>query len=1548
MKRLKLSQGLPRAWKVAVFAVCLVFSSSTYAYVGPSMTRLISRTAVPAPSAVTVAPVQSAEATTFDGATRLGAEADYMHSTMRFEPNVGQAGAGVKFISRGGGYTAQLTPTGHTVALSTGSRSSQALTQASVQLRLKKAKVGAQAEGLDPLSGKSNYIVGSDASKWRTDVPNFGRVQFRGIYPGIDLVYSGDQSDFTATYNIAAGARPQAIAMLYKKATASIDADGNLVLRTAGGDVMLTKPRAWQEVSPGTRLMLPAQYVLTGKKIGFQLGAYDAAKPVSVSSSLCYARFVAGAEGDLAKSTANDAAGNTYTTGRTLGFGPSATGASTAKAKRADFDAFVSKVDASGMPVYTTYFGGSGDDFGLGVAIDSLGNAYATGSTTSRNFPVRSALQGSLGGGRDAFVFALNSNGRSALYSTYLGGKGDDAGHGISTDAVGNAYVTGFTASDDFPIRNGILSARAGGADAFVAKIAPGGGSLAYSSFLGGAGDDAGYGISSDALGAAYVTGRTSSDNFPLANAFQTSRRGSQDAFVTKVNPEGTAFSYSSYLGGAGGGQSGYAIRTDRNGNVNVVGVTSSSNFPTTADAMQRTYGGGSSDVFATRLGADGGAVAYSTFIGGSGADAAYGIELDDQGLAYVSGVTSSRNFPPQALVFHRSIGGGSEVFVAKITPQAQNCSVDLEITKLCTSANNSSFIPGTEIIFTLGVHNLDGPAAPPLVIDTITGKVTVISASGSSGTGNPNIKECTIENEVAPDVDRVTCTGSSINAGDLDDEIIIHAIIDQDAQVGDHVTDVATIDVDPDGGGNKCDYNLSNNTSTGEFPNGDPCDIVVTEPQADLSITKECPEEAFIGENTTFTVTVTNNGPDTAANVTVTDVLPTGFTYVLVDEIPDRGCTTLNPGCNIGNLAAGQSIVFTVGVHIATNVEPGEFSNTATVTSTTADPDGGEDPEHSSTCEFDVKEREASITVTKAGCEEGFVAGEDITYTVTVANGGPDQAQNVTVTDILPAGLTYKTVTSNPAQFAVPCHDSLDPGCNIGALEAGASVEFTIVAATDPSIPAGTEIINTASATTTTFEQDTDNNASAPCPNTAEAEADLEMEKTTEDVNVNPGDTIDYTLTVTNHGPSDAQHVEVHDAVPAHTTFDTADIECNEANGLVTCTLDTLAAGASHVFHISVTVNEDASECITNNASVESDTTDPDTGNNSDSVESCIIGTDIDITKTGPSSVTAGDNVTYTISIVNNGPAVAQNVEIHDTLPGEFTFVSCTVTGTTGTIAGTPTCSHVGNAVTVDGIQRLGVGATVTVSVVAHTSCLIPDGTEVCNTATVESETEELDPTDNTSTFCLDVLNPAPVFDNCPEGDPVTIVADQVDECTIGVFASEVVEGITAHDNECDEDVAVTCTVDGVPIGELDFFLCAGTTHEVVCTAVDDAGESATCSFDLFVAFPGIVTYEDDATHDTFCQVVQSNSPLFGFWVYHVQATGEVFCGTADVTTFFAGRSHSTFDHTDPRYGMEAESSNNTGTATVTVVVRATNAEHIIRDSNIFNDPPCPNCAVD
>jgi hypothetical protein len=517
-------------------------------------------------------------------------------------------------------------------------------------MKLVGASSVARVSGLDELPGKSNYFIGNDPNKWRTNVPTYARVKYQAIYPGVDLVFYGNQRQLEHDFVVAPGADPSTVAFrLQGSKEVSLDAGGNLVIAVDGGEVRFERPLIYQETN-GARREIPGGYVLKGaREVAFKVGAYDPTRPLVIDPVLVYSTYLSLSEANNLENgggIAADSSGNAYVVGYTGSANFPGTVGAYQTSPPGNYDTFVTKLNPSGSAlVYSTYLGGSNKDEGLGVAVDSSGDAYVTGNTNSSDFPTTAgAFQTSLAGIWDAFVTKLNPSGSALAYSTYLGGGSSDFGDSIAVDSSGHAYVTGYATSSNFPTTAGAFQTSLAGIwDTFVTKLDPSGSALVYSTYLGGSNYDTPYGIAVDSSGDAYVTGNTNSSDFPTtAGAFQTSLAGIYSAFVTKLDPSGSALVYSTYLGGSnydiGGG-----VAVDGSGNAYVTGGTGSTDFPT-ASPLQGALRG-TVNAFVTELNPTGSAPVYSTYLGGSGSDYGVRIAIDSGRNAYVAGSTTSPDF---------------------------------------------------------------------------------------------------------------------------------------------------------------------------------------------------------------------------------------------------------------------------------------------------------------------------------------------------------------------------------------------------------------------------------------------------------------------------------------------------------------------------------------------------------------------------------------------------------------------------------------------------------------------------------------------------------------------------------------------------------------------------------------------------------------------------------------------------------------------------------------------------------------------------------------
>jgi len=671
---------------------------------------------------------------------------------LQFEANRGQTYKDVRFLSRGPGYNLYMTASEAVLVLSKPNadarrhvRSTQSGPGAKAQeksVALRMSLVGAAPKpvvsGREELPGKANYFIGKDPAKWRTNVPTYAKVQYQNVYPGIDIVYYGNQRQLEYDLIVAPGADPKKIVLGFKGSDRlEIDAQGDLVLHAAGGHIRQHKPLVYQEID-GVRQEIAGGYIREGaNRVGFQLAAYDTARPLVIDPVLAYSTYLGSSGDEQGAAIAVDSDGSAYLTGTTNGANFPVTAGTFDTSVNGLSGVFVTKLDVTGSAlIYSTFLGGSGIDQGLGIAVDGSGAAYVTGSALSADFPTTAgAFDTTYNGSGDAFVTKLDPSGSALGYSTFLGGSGSaDGGLGIAVDASGSAYVTGFTLSADFPTTSGAFdTSHNGDRDAFVAKLNAAGSALVYSTFLGGTGFEEGRGIAVDALGAAYVTGAVTSRDFPTTpGAFATRFTGFQHVFVSKLDATGSSLAYSTFLGGTSVDE-GKSIAVDVTGAAYVTGKTDTKDFPTTVGAFDTTsgccgfvtklnstgsvlvfstflkgatgfgiavdtvgsayitgdsFGGfpttpgafqpsaaGGDDAFVAKLDADGSGLIYSSYLGGSGGDRGSGIAVDASCNAYVTGATASGNFPTATGAFQPAFGGNNnDAFVAKIVDNASPC----------------------------------------------------------------------------------------------------------------------------------------------------------------------------------------------------------------------------------------------------------------------------------------------------------------------------------------------------------------------------------------------------------------------------------------------------------------------------------------------------------------------------------------------------------------------------------------------------------------------------------------------------------------------------------------------------------------------------------------------------------------------------------------------------------------------------------------------------------------------------------------------------------
>jgi len=718
-----------------------------------------------------------------------------------FEVNQGQVDSPAQFIARGRDSEFLISPDAAQIILCK-MTAPRTFSARAVRMQFVGANGGAQISGAEELSGKINYLVGSNPSHWQTGVATFARVLVGGLYPGVNLTYYGNQRQLEYDLTVAPDADPGVIEIRFDGADKiSIGSAGELVLNLGDSEIRQPKPVIYQTAN-GSRKEISGGYkILDAHTVAFAVGDYNHSLPLVIDPILSYSTYFGGSADDIAWAVAVDTNGFLYVAGQTLSANLGTVGAFQTNYAGGSYigDAFVAKFGYTDTNlIYCTYLGGSQDDLASALAVDSAGDVFLTGSTSSPNFPTNNALYPKILGHKysgifynaNAFVAELNTNGSKLVYSTYLGGSGNvntgtgDYGTGIAVDSAGNAYVTGYTTSTDFPATNSLVYISSGvtntfnhlvgsfnafltkigpggtnllystyfggsyidealgiavdvtgaaclvgstdspnfptnnpiqpylggttnvdyGYNAFVAKFGPSGTNLIYSTFLGGTNNDFGYGVAVDSAGNAYVTGGTSSPNFPatatnvagLFNELTNNTSGfllTTNAFLTKLGPKGTNLVYSAVFGGFGE-DTGYGVAVDSAGEAFVTGATSSTNFPTlNTSGLLAATNSGNDDVFVTAFNTNGSALLYSVYLGGANNDFGYGLALDPAGDAYVVGQTLSSNFPTNNAL-HAVLNGPSDAFLAKILLLEVPPSLSIALGKTNVTLTKPAYLP--------------------------------------------------------------------------------------------------------------------------------------------------------------------------------------------------------------------------------------------------------------------------------------------------------------------------------------------------------------------------------------------------------------------------------------------------------------------------------------------------------------------------------------------------------------------------------------------------------------------------------------------------------------------------------------------------------------------------------------------------------------------------------------------------------------------------------------------------------------------------------------
>lgn len=608
-----------------------------------------------------------------------------------FIPNCGQLDQQVDFYLQGRDKNVYFSSQGVTIALSSPREeeiSKEGYNRWVVKLEFVGANPEARPQGESQTEAVVSYFKGQPEN-WLTGLPTYSTIAYRNLWPGVDLAFSGNDSRLKYEFVVNPGADSSTIKLSYGGASqVFLNEKGQLEIHTPAGSFVDEAPVAYQIID-GQKIYVPVKFEILEKTTGidgqvslghtFKLGTYDRTRVLYIDPAvLIYSGYLGGSSNDRALAIAIDSSGNAYLTGWTASYDfPVAIGPEpTFNGPALGTDAFVARINAAGTGlIYCGYLGGSYDDGGTGIAVDSSGNAYVCGYTKSPDFPVvlgpYTNYQGNITQYSEAFITKINATGTTLIYSGYIGGTLTDQASAVAVDSSGRAYVCGTTESSDFPTRTGPDLSYNGLKDAFVLRVAASGSQLDWSGFIGGTRDDVGASIAIDASGNAYVTGYTAStqgNQFPVKNGPKLTHSGGLDAFVAKVNSSSSSLVYCGYIGGTSDDY-GSGIAVDISGNAYITGATiSATGFPVTV-GPDLSYNGGS-EAFVAKVNAAGSGLVFCGFVGGSADDFGISIAVDSAGVVYLAGATESSDFPVAGALY--SYKGNRDAFVSVLRADGQ------------------------------------------------------------------------------------------------------------------------------------------------------------------------------------------------------------------------------------------------------------------------------------------------------------------------------------------------------------------------------------------------------------------------------------------------------------------------------------------------------------------------------------------------------------------------------------------------------------------------------------------------------------------------------------------------------------------------------------------------------------------------------------------------------------------------------------------------------------------------------------------------------------
>lgn len=934
-------------------------------------------------------------------------------------------------------------------------------------------------------------------------------------------------------------------------------------------------------------------------------------------STLVYSTYLGGNLEDAGYGIKVDASGNAYITGHTNSSGtgmggvafPTTVGAHDTNLNGGQ-DAFVAKLNPNGSAlVYSTFLGGNGVDSGRGIAIDANGTAYVTGRTDSNNFPTTMSNRiDTLDGGFDAFLARLNATATGAvMYGTYLGGTGDDEGLAVAVNpSVTNhrVYVTGYTNGAYDTTASALDTTHNGGRDVFVSSInttaATAAAANLFGTYIGGTADEQGNAADvHDSADTVYVGGQTLSSGFPTTTGrYDTTYNGAGDGFVLRLDQTGGALLQATFLGGTGADEVD-GLDVDNDNQTHVTGRTTSTDFPQQAGAGPA----GGEDAFVTSLDGAFTGLTFSTYLGGAANERGLGLVVDAIDDIYVTGHTTSTDFPTTPGANDTSNNGNTDVFVTKLGVLEAD----------------------------VGLAKADSPD-PVVVNSSLTYFLNVTNA------GPNDAEDVTLQDDLPAGVivqTNTTTQGSCAQSGASLVCDLGTIALGQTVHVNITVTPTTT------GVINNSATVFSNVVLDPATENNAAFELTTVVRSADLRVTKEdSPEPVLVNGTLTYYVNATNLGPTYATNVTVVDALPPDATFV--SATPEEGSCGQTAGivtCALGPMQPGASVNITI---VVSPTNPGLITNKVNITSDDPDPNAA----NNNATEQTLVETLADLSITKDDSPDPAEENGNLTYFLNVTNHGPTRATNVTVTDDLDANVTFVSATSEHGTCA---HTTPTVTCELGTMEPGATVNVTLIVRSDQ--PGA--YLNQASATSDDPDPDLANNTALESTNATPQPADISITKEDSPDPVMEGTALTYHLNVTNHGPGDAHDVLVHDELPPSVVFlavAQSQGSCSESAGIVDCNLGTLDPGENASVEISARPAGRGN--VTNTASALASEPDLNLANNNHTQTTFVTPRPVDLNVTkldNQDPLGVGQNLTYTVTVQNLGPGNATNVSLTD-----------------------------------------------------------------------------------------------------------------------------------------------------------------------------------------------------------------------------------------------------------------------------------------------------------